>query len=137
MSSKLTVTKKIHFSMANKGRREIKPGPAPAVDAPDGRVPRISRLLALAIKFDDLIAKGAVRDQAQIAELGHVTRARVTQIMNLLNLAPDIQEAILHLPRVRGRYDQIAERNIRHICAEPDWTIQRCLWQTTQPGFPG
>src|SRR3712207_3152134 len=34
----------------------------------------------------------------KVARLGHVTRARVTQIMNLLNLAPDIQEAILFLP---------------------------------------
>jgi len=128
MPDELTLTKKIHFSMANKGKREIKPGPAPVTDTPDGRVPRISRLMALAIKFDRLIAEGAVRDQAQLAELGHVTRARVTQIMNLLYLAPDIQDAILHLPRVMSGKDPITERDLRPICAESNWAIQRRLW---------
>jgi hypothetical protein len=64
-----------------------------------GRIPRISRLMALAIRFDHLIKSGQVADQAELAGLGHVTRARVTQIMNLLQLAPDIQEEILFLPR--------------------------------------
>ena len=129
MPEELTLTKKIHFSMANKGKREIKPGPAPVVDTPDGRVPRVSRLMALAIKFDRLIAEGAVRDQSQLAELGHVTRARVTQIMNLLHLAPDIQEAILFLPRTERGRDPIRERMVRRIVAEPDWRKQRRMWK--------
>src|SRR5690606_7316676 len=120
--------KKIHFSMANKGKREIRPGPAPVIDTPDGRVPRIARLMALAIKFDRLIAESAIRDQAHLAELGHVTRARVTQIMNLLYLAPDIQEAILPLPRVRSGKDPITERDVRPLCAEPSWARQRAMW---------
>ena len=125
----LTVTKKIHFSMAGKGKRQIKPGPAPVSDTPDGRVPRISRLMALAIKFDQMIADGLVRDQAEIAELGHVTRARVTQIMNLLHLAPDIQEEILHLPRVATGRDPVTERHLRTIGSERNWSEQRRLWQ--------
>jgi len=129
MPDDLTLTKKIHFSMANKGKREIKPGPAPVADTPDGRVPRVSRLMALAIKFDRLIAEGAVRDQAQLAELGHVTRARVTQIMNLLYLAPEIQEAILHLPRVTSGNDPVTERDLRPVCAESSWAAQRPLWK--------
>jgi hypothetical protein len=47
-----------------------------------------------------------------LADLGHVTRARVCQIMNLLQLAPDIQEAILFLPRVEGGRDPIKERRL-------------------------
>jgi hypothetical protein len=129
MPDELKIKKKIHFSMANKGKRQIKPGPAPVTDTPDGRVPRVSRLMALAIKFDRLIAEGGIRDQAQLAELGHVTRARVTQIMNLLYLAPDIQEAILHLPRVTSGKDPITERHLRPIAAEPDWPRQRRLWK--------
>ncbi|HEX6972485.1 MAG TPA: hypothetical protein VF234_09720 [Limnochordia bacterium] len=129
MPDNLTLKKKIHFSMANKGKREIRPGPAPVIDTPDGRVPRIARLMALAIKFDRLIAEGAIRDQAHLAELGHVTRARVTQIMNLLYLAPDIQEAILHLPRVRSGKDPITERDVRPLCAEPSWARQRAMWR--------
>jgi len=125
---KRTVTKKIHFSMANRGRREIKPGPKRVVDTPAGRVPRVSRLMALAIRFEHLLATGAVRDQTEIAELGHVTRARVTQIMNLLHLAPDIQEEILHLPCVTQGRDPIAERHLRSIAAEVDWSTQRRMW---------
>ncbi len=129
MSDSLTVTKQIHFSMANKGKREIKPGPQPILDTPQGRIPRVSRLMALAIKFDNLLASGAVRDQAELAELGHVSRARVTQIMNLLHLAPDIQEEILFLPRVIEGKDPITERNLRAIAAEPNWEVQHQMWQ--------
>ena len=59
------------------------------------RIPRIARLMALAIKFQDMVDRGEVRDYADLARLGYVSRARITQIMNLLNLAPDIQEHIL------------------------------------------
>ena len=136
MSHELTVTKKIHFSMANKGRREIRPGPATVTDTPEGRVPRIARLMALAIKFEGMITTGAVRDQAELAELGHVTRARVTQIMNLLHLAPDIQDAILHLPRVAGGRDPIREVHLRPIAAEPSWSKQRQAWARINPRLP-
>ena len=103
--SDLTVTRQIHFSMRNRGRREIREGPKPIPEVTDaGRVPRVTRLMALAIKMNGLIESGAIADQAEAARLGHVSRARMTQIMNLLLLAPDIQEAILNLPRtMRGR----------------------------------
>ena len=129
MPDDLKLTKKIHFSMVHKGRRQIKHGPEPLYDTLEGRVPRVSRLMALAIKFDRLIAEGAVRDQAELAELGYVTRARVTQIMNLLHLAPDIQEAILFLPRVTAGRDPIRERMIRPVVGEPDWRKQRRMWK--------
>ena len=65
-------------------------------------VPRIARLLALAIRLEGLIRQGALRDYAEIARRGRVTRARMTQIMKLLDLAPDLQEQILFLPPLRG-----------------------------------
>ena len=77
------------------------------------------------------LAQGSeISDYAAIARLGHVSRARVTQIMNLLQLAPDIQEWLLFLPRtVKGR-DPIREHHIRPIAAELEWRKQRRLWQT-------
>jgi len=69
-----------------------------------------------------------VADYAEIARLGHVTRARVTQIMNLLHLAPDIQEEILFLPRTERGRDPIRERHVRPIAAELDWRKQRKMW---------
>ena len=101
--------------------------PVPAV--PRGAIPRITRLMALAIKFEGLIEDGLVRDFADLARLGSVTRARITQVMNLLYLAPDIQEAILELPKtVRGR-DPINETRMRRIVREMDWERQREMWR--------
>ncbi len=128
MTAGMTQTHRIHFSNAKKGKRKLRTGPAPVRDTPAGRVPRVSRLTALAIKFDGLLGSGAVRDQAELAELGHVTRARVTQIMNLLHLAPDIQDELLHLPRVTGGDDPIAERHIRSLAGLADWSQQRRAW---------
>ncbi len=125
----VTVTKQIHFSMRNRGRREIREGPKAVPEVTDeGRVPRVARLMALAIKIDGLIASGAITDQAEAARLGHITRARMTQIMNLLLLAPDIQEAILNLPRVRRGRDPIVETHLRPIAAERCWERQRRMW---------
>ena len=94
----------------------------------EGNIPRITRLMALAYKFQELVERGDVKDYADLARLGHVTRARMSQIMNLLNLAPDIQEEILFLPRTVKGCDPIGERNIRPITKILDWSRQRKLW---------
>jgi hypothetical protein len=68
------------------------------------RIPRVAKLMALAIHFDELIRSGVVADQTELARIGHVTSPRVTQIMNLLCLAPDIRETLLFMsPIVSGR----------------------------------
>lgn len=85
--------------------------------------------MALAIRFDNLIKSGQVPDQADLARLGHVTRARVTQIMNLLSLAPDIQEEILFLPRTFRGCDPIREHMLRTMAAVLDWRKQRAMWE--------
>ena len=126
----LTIERQIHFTRGLRTRKVIENGPLPEpAPAPEGRIPRISRLLALAIRFDRLIKEGEIDNQADLARLGNVSRARVTQIMNLLQLAPEIQEAILFLPvTVKGR-DAIRERHVRPVAAEPDWRKQRRLWK--------
>ena len=92
---------------------------------PVARVPRVARLMALAIRFDQLIRDGVVADQAELARLGHVTRARVTQIMNLLALAPDIQEALLFLPPVEQGRDRLKLAYFQKVALEVDWGRQR------------
>ncbi len=94
-----------------------------------GNVPRLSRLMALAIRFAGLIRNNEVSDYADLARLGYVTRARITQIMSLLNLAPDIQEEILFLPRTTTGRDPIKERDVRPIAAVPHWHRQRKKWE--------
>ena len=101
-----------------KGGRHLSPAVPKAPDPP--RIPRIARLMALAIKFQDMVDRGVVRDYADLARLGYVSRARLTQIMNLLLLAPDIQEAILFLQE-----EGLSERRLREVCKGVFWKTQR------------
>ncbi len=137
MSDGITLDFKIHFTTGQCGSREMRAGErATPPPVPAGRVPRISRLMALAIRFDDLVRSGEMADFAEIAELGQVTRARVSQIVNLLNLAPDIQEAILFLPFVAGERDTVSERELRVVAAEADWGRQRDAWSRLSSPCP-
>jgi len=91
-----------------------------APNAPEPpRIPRIARLMALAIKFQDIVDRGEVRDYADLARLGYVSRARITQIMNMLNLAPDIQERLLTSPIA------LNESRIRAVVRHVLWEQQR------------
>ena len=105
------------------------PGPAPEPKKRGGRIPRVSKLMALAIRFDRLMAEGKVLDQSELARLAHVSQPRMTQIMNLLHLAPDIQEEILHLPPVERGRDPITEHDLRSVAAIVGWQGQRQKWQ--------
>ena len=96
---------------------------------PIGRLPRITRYMALAIYYEDLIRKGHIHDYAEIATLGHVTRARVTQIMNLRLLAPDIQEELITLDRVIKGRDALSLRQFQTIALDNDWRSQRKQWK--------
>ncbi len=95
-----------------------------------GRVPRVARLLSLVYRFGKLIRDGEVHDYSDLARLGHVTRARVTQIKNLLSLAPDIQESILCWPGILCGDDPTRERQLRSVVAEVDWHELRRMWAT-------
>jgi hypothetical protein len=107
-------------------QREALRAPAP-VSA--GRVPRVARLLALAIRLEQLVQARVIANYAALAALGHVSRARVTQIQNLLLLAPDIQEALLFLPRTERGRDPIHLRQLQRLALVADWKEQRKLWQ--------
>jgi len=125
----LTINCSVHFKQGPKGRKQLVEGEAPVLPPIiPGNVPRVSKLMALAIKLEKLVNSGAVRDYADLALLGQVSRARITQIINLLYLAPDIQEAILFLPRTVRGHDRIRERDLRPIVAIPEWDRQREIW---------
>ena len=128
MTRPLKITKDVHFRSMKRGRKELREGveaPLPVL----GSVPRVSRVLALAIHMDDLCRQREVTDYAELSRLAMVTRARMTQIMSLVLLAPDIQEEILYLPRVDGSRDSVAEKMVRPIAAVPDWRLQRERWR--------
>ena len=93
--------------------------------AVSGAIPRVSRLMALAVHFEALLSGGVVESFADLARLGHVTRARISQIVNLALLAPDLQEFVLCLPRTKKGRATVTERMLRHVIAYACWADQR------------
>lgn len=129
MNMPLTIESDIHFRRRNRGRKELHASSEPVRPVLEpGRVPRVARLMALALRFDQLVRSGAIASYTELAELGHVTRARISQIMNLLNLAPDIQEQLLFLPKTTRGRDPIHLRQLQPVAAAPDWRKQRRKW---------
>jgi len=126
MTKGFTVERQFDVRRGRNNRGQLRKGEANT--AISGRVPRISRLMALAIRFDHLIQSGVVADQAELARLGRVIRARLTQIINLLNLAPNIQADILNMATTEPGRDRLSERQLRPIAAIVDWSKQRRLW---------
>jgi len=89
----------------------------------------LARLMALAIRFDHLVRSGAVKDYATLARLAKVSRARISQIMNLRHLAPAIQEALLFLPRIERGRAPLLIADLQPIAALADWARQRRHWR--------
>lgn len=131
--SSFTIESQVHFRHGHKGRKQMRIGQKAPLPEVEGSVPRLARLLALAIRFERLLRAGEVRDYADVARLGQVSRARVTQIMNLLNLAPDIQEDIIFMSPTAKVRQALSERRIRSVAAVPDWRKQRRLWRQLMP----
>ena len=93
-----------------------------------GRLPRITEVLALAIQFDDMIRRGVAKDHTGLARLGCISKERISQIMRLVWLAPDIQQEILTLARTpRGRF-HVGEVALREIASIVLWADQRVAW---------
>jgi len=123
----ITVKRKIHFTRQAHGRRRVTTKPqAPPTAA--GRIPRISRLMALALRLDWLLSTGEVSTLTELARLGHVSQPRMSHILNLTLLAPDIQEQLLFLPRITSGKSKIHEKMLRPIAAQIDWDKQREMW---------
>lgn len=85
--------------------------------------------MALAIRLEHLLATGQIKDQAEIARAAGITRARLTQIINLANLAPDIQQAILDLEPTTDHVPRLREREVLTIAILPNWENQRLMWK--------
>ncbi len=121
---------KISFQTTSEsyGRQRVAAPKAARPIAPP-RLPHITRLMALAIRLEDLLANGQVKDQAEIARVAGITRARVTQILNLTNLAPDIQQSILDLEPSTDYVPRFREREVRTIAITTNWDKQRLMWK--------
>jgi len=133
MSLTMTIEVPVTFHSPGRGSDKEQRSDAASASLPAGRVPRVARLMALALRLDELVRTSQVASYSALASLGHVTRARISQILNLIHLAPDIQEALLFLPpTVRGR-DPIILADLQPIAAALDWRKQRRLWRQLLP----
>ena len=114
---------KIEYTLPLRRQPDVRISPGERPVAPQGRPPRIARLAALVHKLDELVRSGAVRDYAELARLGHISAARLTQIMALIHLSPAIQECLLFLPAAEARF--LPELRLRKIARETHWDRQR------------
>lgn len=96
------------------------------------RPARVARRLALAHRIAADIEAGRYKDYADVARRHGLTRARLTQLMNLLLLAPDIQEEVLALEFPVGR-EPVTERTLRRVLASLCWEDQRAAWVQVRP----
>jgi hypothetical protein len=129
MSDEIQVGATFHKKRVGKHIAMVEGPPPTAPERPKGRLPRITRYMALAIYYEDLIRQGHVHDYAEIATLGHVTRARITQIMNLRLLAPDIQDSLLTQPRIVCGQDSLSLRLLQSLALQADWREQQKQWE--------
>jgi len=130
MTPAFTIECRVHFTSRGRGSRKRPPS---GRGSEAGRVPRVSRLMALAMRLEELIRSGQVTGYAELARLGHVSRARLSQIVSLLRLAPDLQETVLFLPRTLKGRDPIQLRHLLPIAVLPDWRRQRVRWKALIP----
>jgi len=112
---------KLHRAQRGHGKT-FSDGPPSPPPEPVRRPARVAVMLALAHKIQDAIDRGVVRDRAEVARRLGLTRARLTQLMDLTLLAPDLQEQILFAESVDG-VEPMSERELRTTITR--WDKQR------------
>ena len=111
-----------------------RPGVRRSQTEPLPRTPRISRLMALAIRIDQLMREGAVESCGDLAAAGQISPSRLSQIRRLTELAPSIQEELLFLPKIVAGRDPIHEHTLRKVAGIVDWGAQRQAFRALMAG---
>ncbi len=128
VKSGLSVEYKVDFGNGN-GKQDIRKDTTKKKRKLPPKFPHVTRLLALAHHLQELIDKGAVEDYADIARLSNLSRARLSQIMNLTLLAPQIQEEILLFKNQKPILDRLREQSLRIVLKSPIWKKQIRIWE--------
>ncbi len=123
----ITVHQKLSLTKTHRGRTRVEPRPVEELVKPTSSIPRISRLMALAIKYQGMLDRGEVTGVTELARLCHVTQPRMSQILNLNLLCPQIQEQLLFLPQRESGKPAIHEKALRSVCGSMDWQTQKNL----------
>jgi predicted XRE-type DNA-binding protein len=116
----------VHFQIGHRGRKNLKRNVRLNKHKQfRENLSRLTKLLALAHRWNRLILEGSIVNQVEIARIFGISRARVSQIMDLAYLTPEIQEHILF-----GKIDEvIPERVVRSITHILIWEKQRGAWR--------
>lgn len=114
----------VSFFRSGGGQAKTRFVDAPAATPPPRRPLRAAEMLAVAYQMERMIETGIVRDRAEMARVTGFDDSRISQIMNLLWLAPDIQEAVL-LAEIEGGRDWVTAKELLPIARCPSWAGQR------------
>jgi hypothetical protein len=134
MTTEKIITGTLHRVQRGHGRGFV--ATPPPVVARAVRPARVAVMLALAHKIAAAIAVGRLQDQADAARRLELTRARVTQLLALLALAPDVQEQVLFLESVDG-IEPLTERALRRAVRSWSWEAQRAIYRSLRPTSSG
>lgn len=110
-----------------KAKAEVEPVRRPA---------HVARMLALAHHIQWAIDRRVVADRAEVARKLGLTRARITQLLDLTLLAPDLQARVLALEAVDG-VEPLTERELREVVHTGSWAQQRGKWAAVLPAHGG
>ncbi len=119
-----SIKMKVHFVAGQRGHRVLRKGKQPK-HSKSTRLPRITRLMALALRYEGLLEQGLVRNHQELADLAGVERSQISTILRFRLLAPDIQEWLLNLPETEKGKDPVGMIELRSIAATPSWEKQR------------
>jgi hypothetical protein len=117
------------------GRVEFSRNPAPPPPVvPLSRPAEVARMLALAHHLEAAIESGKFKSRTEVAQRLGIVDSRVTQILSLCHLAPDIQEDVVFF-EVTGGAELLTETELRKVSRLLDWDEQRRAYARMRPGF--
>lgn len=113
----------VHLSPGNCGHQQIKRGKKPKHAKPS-RLPRITKLMALAIKYEQLLDSGQVSGQDALARLAGIDRSLMSRILRLRLLSPQIQEQLLNLPETTKGREELGLTKLIPLTRIHSWSKQ-------------
>ncbi|RKG56884.1 hypothetical protein D7X30_22395 [Corallococcus sp. AB011P] len=123
-----------HFHRVRRSKVRFREGAPPSPREVARRTAHAAGMLALAHHVESAIERGLMASAADVASQLGFTRARVTHLLDLRLLAPDIQEEVLFLEAVDGE-EPLSERVLRAIAHAGTWEVQRERWREVKASF--
>lgn len=118
-----SISLEVHIAPGRCGHKKIRTGKKPKHTTPN-RLPRITKLMALAIKYEQLLDSGQIEGQDALARLAGMDRSSISRLLRLRLLSPRIQEQLLELPQTDKGREKISMRAVEALVRIHDWCEQ-------------